>query len=182
MPPHRSRQYIHSRGYTRHALSELMNTPPLEIPLKADPGSPPELKKNWGFVSFSHCADALLIGWSHEPIGVDIERNDRSFSSDKLAIKYFSKEERELLKIYSTKQRKSTILDFWVKKEAAIKWQRGTISKDLSQWSLRKDTKEALHKKFKYKVLVSSINLFKWKVAIASNIQLKNINPIICKA
>ena len=46
---------------------------PLKIPLKADPGKPPLLEKGWGHISMSHCSDALLVGWSLEKIGVDLE-------------------------------------------------------------------------------------------------------------
>ena len=56
---------------------------PLEIPLKADPGKPPLLADGLGYISMSHCSDALLIGWSSTKIGVDIERKDRQFQAQK---------------------------------------------------------------------------------------------------
>ena len=69
---HRSMEYEHSRGYVREALSHILEIPALEIPLKSPPGLPPELPDEMGHVSFSHCRDALLIGWSLSNIGVDI--------------------------------------------------------------------------------------------------------------
>ena len=73
----RSREYQHSRGYIRQALSELWQIPALNIPLYAPPGKSPQLSEGWGHISMSHCCDALFIGWSPKRIGVDIERIDR---------------------------------------------------------------------------------------------------------
>ena len=37
----------------------------LEIPIIANPGEPPELPKGMGYLSFSHCSDAIILVW-HE--------------------------------------------------------------------------------------------------------------------
>ena len=84
LPPRRSKQYHHSRGYTRYALAALWKVPALEIPLESAPSKPPKLPNHWGFLSFSHCCDALIVGWAPERIGVDLERADRSFEANKL--------------------------------------------------------------------------------------------------
>ena len=77
MPDTRAHQYIHSRGYVRYALSQIFNEDPLNIPLSAKPNQSPELPLNYGHISFSHCKDMLIVGWSMERIGIDIERADR---------------------------------------------------------------------------------------------------------
>ena len=80
----RSIQYEHSRGYVREALSHILGIPPLNIPIVSPPGLPPKLPTEMGYVSFSHCKDGLLIGWSIKNIGVDIERYDRIFFAEKI--------------------------------------------------------------------------------------------------
>ena len=77
--------YHFSRGCIRHAISEMVGIHPLKVPLKAEPGKPPLLANGWGYISLSHCKDALLIGWSPRRIGVDIERSDREFKAELLA-------------------------------------------------------------------------------------------------
>ena len=81
LTPRRGLIYHFSRGCLRHVMSIMTNLDPLDIPLKAAPGEPPLLAKGWGYISMSHCSDALLIGWSSGKIGVDIERKDRLFQA-----------------------------------------------------------------------------------------------------
>ena len=83
LTPKRGFIYHFSRGCLRHVMSNMTSVDPLDIPLKADPGEPPLLAEGWGYVSMSHCCDALLIGWSSGNIGVDIERKDRQFQAYK---------------------------------------------------------------------------------------------------
>ena len=63
----------------RHLIAELLQISAAELPLQAPPGQAPELTDGWGFVSLSHCPDALLVAWSPWRIGVDFERADRRF-------------------------------------------------------------------------------------------------------
>ena len=42
------------------------------------------------------------------------------------------------------------LLSFWIIKEAAIKWQEGSISRDLSSWLIKENKNEAYHKKLPY--------------------------------
>ena len=57
MSPSRADEYKKARGYTRKVLSKIFKINPLEIPLNALPGKPPELLGNKGFISLSHCED-----------------------------------------------------------------------------------------------------------------------------
>ncbi len=172
--------YHFSRGYARHAISLVTHMDPLCIPLDAKPGKPPLLKKGWGHISFSHCNDALLIGWSTKKIGVDIERSDRQFKSDQLSRRYFSKEENAELQNLRKDERHSAILERWVIKEAAIKWNRDTISSNLNQWEWQKNTSIAIHKSKKNKVHIQTANLEQWTFAIACNDPLNKKYPILC--
>ncbi len=176
----RSYEYQHSRGQVREVLAELWGTEALQIPLDAKPGQPPKLREGWGHLSFSHCVDTLLIGWSSKKIGVDIERKDRPLNALKLATRYFSKEEQiKLINLDSTLQ-KSAFLQQWVKKEAAIKWQRGTFASDQAQWDIESNSKYASHKILDYQIKIHQIDFKDWHIAIACDKALVAVEPIIC--
>ena len=181
LPKSRAEEFQHSRGYARLALSQLWRIPPLEIPLTALPRKAPLLKDGWGHISFSHCSDALLVGWSPKKIGVDIERTDRHFKAKQLVKRYFSKEEQESMMKLDANKLKAETLRKWVIKEAAIKWQGGQISSDLPEWINQKDTKLVQHKTLGYTVGIDQINFQFWHIAIAYDQYLhKNSNKIIC--
>jgi len=153
---------------------------PLQIPLKADPGQPPLLEEGWGHVSISHCCDALLIGWSTGKIGVDIERKDRKLHAHKLSRRFFSQYENSKIENLTSSQATEEVLRRWVVKEAAIKWQNGKISNNLSQWVSEHNSSFAYHKKLGYKVKVYKKNYEKWTYAIALNENFITNEPIIC--
>ena len=73
----------------RHLIAELLQISAAELPLQAPPGQAPELTDGWGFVSLSHCPDALLVAWSPWRIGVDLERADRRIPADALVRRFF---------------------------------------------------------------------------------------------
>ncbi|MCR8538774.1 MAG: 4'-phosphopantetheinyl transferase superfamily protein [Prochlorococcus marinus CUG1439] len=177
----RAKQYEHSRGYVREALSHILEIPALEIPLKSPPGLPPELPSEMGYVSFSHCKDVLLIGWSMQNIGVDIERSDRRFESKKILNGFFSSNEKKTLKDLNDNEINSEVLKLWVRKEAAIKWQKGSIFNDLSKWNFILGT-NILENKYEGVNLKSFfINYEHWYISLACNNNLGIKKPIICK-
>ncbi len=182
LPKMRSRQFRHSRGYARQALSDLWNVPALDIPLKANPGKPPELEEGWGYISFSHCRDALLIGWSQQKLGVDLERTDRAFSASALADRYYSEEENIALVSLQGEALRKAVLDRWLCKEAAIKWQRGSLAEDLVNWCCSSDALLIRHKILGYELSVNRLHCRNWSIAVvAMKSELAN-SPIICLA
>ena len=177
----RAKQYEHSRGYVREALSHILEIPALEIPLFSPPGSPPELPDDMGYVSFSHCRDVLLIGWSPYNIGVDIERSDRFFEAKKILNGFFSNHEKKSLKDLTDKELNSEVLKLWVRKEAAIKWQRGSIFNDLSKWNFKLDSNKLENKEYGYIIKSFFINFEDWYISVACNNISEVEIPIICK-
>ena len=177
----RALQYEHSRGYVREVLSYLLEMPALEIPLISPPGLPPELPDDMGYVSFSHCRDVLLIGWSSYNIGVDIERSDRFIEAKKILNGFFSNNEKKSFKDLNDKELNSEVLKLWVRKEAAIKWQKGSIFNDLSKWNFKFDSNELENQYYGYDIKSFFINYEDWYISVACN----NISgleiPIICK-
>ncbi len=171
----RAKVFLESRFYIRDALSNLFNLNPLEIPVTANPGVPPTLPKGWGYLSISHCDDACIICWNKEKIGIDIECSDRNFNYKGLAKKYFYQEST-----YDSEPDKYTVLKKWSAIEAAIKWDRGKLSKDMKYWQYTDQKNFLFHIKKKLKVNLNQFSLFKWTISIASQNNIKSSTNIIC--
>tara|TARA_A100001035_G_scaffold280289_1_gene285231 strand:- start:1043 stop:1681 length:639 start_codon:yes stop_codon:yes gene_type:complete len=174
----RGNQFRHSRGYVREVLSSLFGIPPLKIPLNSPPGKPPELPLKFGYISFSHCNDCLLICWSTKTIGVDIERKDRLFDHMKIMDVFYSETEKKYIRLLKKSYQKNAILKLWNLKEAAIKLQRGRIVNDLRLWLINENFKDAFHILNEKRIKVFHMNYQNWSVGLASNDEI--INPIIC--
>ena len=172
--------YHFSRGCVREVLSKMTGSDPLEIPLQANPGEPPKLAKGWGYVSISHCSDALLVGWSSEKIGVDIERKDRKLKAHSLSKRFFAENENYEIKNLPVNEANEEVLKRWVVKEAAIKWQESKIATNLNKWICENDSTFAYHQDLGYKVKIYKENYDKWTYAIALNENSTVTNPIIC--
>ena len=178
----KSEEYLYSRGCVRYALSDFLGISPLKIPLSAPPGKPPTLKKDFGSITFSHCRDALLIGWSSKSIGVDIERSDRNFDANAISKRFYCKEEQTQLALLKRKEYRLEALKLWVAKEASIKWQNGSIAKDILSWRISKNLEEAYHKLQNKKINILSLEYKSWYLAIAhnlKNIKIEGINEIV---
>ena len=180
LTPRRGLTYHFSRGCLRHVMSNMTGLEPLDIPLKAAPGEPPSLAEGHGYISMSHCSDALLIGWSSAKIGVDIERKDRQFQAQKLSKRFFSQCENCEIENLTPSQAKELVLKRWVIKEAAIKWQSGKIANNINQWIWENKSSFAYHQKLGLKVKVYEQNHDKWTYAIALDGDSLTSKPIIC--
>ena len=180
LTPRRGLTYHFSRGCLRHVMSSMTGLEPLDIPLKADPGEPPSLAEGLGYISMSHCSDALLIGWFSAKIGVDIERTDRQLQAHKLSKRFFSEFENREIEDLSPSQTKELVLKRWVIKEAAIKWQSGKIATNINQWIWENKSSFAYHKKLGHKVKVYEQNYDQWTYAIALDVNSVTRKPIIC--
>jgi len=176
----RSREYQHSRGYIRQALSELWQIPALNIPLYAPPGQSPQLSEGWGHISISHCFDALFIGWSPKRIGVDIERIDRRFNPEKLAKRYFSKKEIDTLNDLRKEDLRIATLQNWVIKEAAIKWQQASLAGNISEWNFCKTSNLMIHASLGHKIGLHRIEYDSWYIAITYDHKFHLHTPIAC--
>ena len=179
LTPIRRNEYRVSRGMIREALSDLFEVSPLDIPLNAPPGKPPVLREGWGKINFSHCGDALLIGWSDQNIGVDIERIDRKFDAQSLAERFYSKEERDMLGLLDKDEFHLNALKLWVFKESAIKWQKGSVAIDLSHWIITKDFTKAVNKKLGIELKIYYQVYKSWIIGVAHNSSNLNLNPFI---
>ena len=160
----------------RDALSALFNINPIKIPITAHPGEPPKLPNGMGYISISHCKDAFIIGWHQEKIGIDIERSDRDFNYQLLAKKYFREQH---IKIYNLN--KYSILKEWSAIEAAIKYDRGKLSKDIKEWKYKMNNENLYHQSKKIKLNLIQIPFLDWTISIAyKNKNLHKLPKIIC--
>ena len=180
LPPKRQKEYRVSRAYARLVMSNIFGVNTLEIPLFAPPGKAPQLEEGWGFISLSHCKDALLIGWSPYEIGVDIENSKRKINALTLGERILSVNEKNVIKNIDKRNFNQAILAKWVEKEAAIKWQRGNLFKDLNQWESSPHSDFYFHQSISKKVYVKLISLRIWLIAIAYDNEKHPHDPIIC--
>ena len=172
----RAKIFLETRYYMRDALSALFDINPMKVPITALPGKPPELPNGMGYISISHCKDAFIISWHRENIGVDIERSDRDFNYQKLAKKYFQKKN---IKNYNLN--KYLILKEWSAIEAAIKCDRGKLSRDLKEWRYETNKEYLYHKSKKIKLNLIQIPFLDWTISIAyRNKILYDLPKIIC--
>ena len=176
---HRANIFLESRAYIRQCLGNLFNLNPLEVPIIANPGEPPELPKGMGYCSFSHCNDAIILVWHEKKIGIDIERLDRDFNYAKLAKKYFFKSNSSNT---TSESFKNTILNQWCAVEAAIKWDHGKLAEDIKEWQYSENDKILFHKKKKLKLKFTQINLYKWTISLAYKDTSRFIPNIICSS
>ena len=92
----------------------------------------------------------MFVGWSKTKLGVDIERKDRSFNAREISERFFSYNECINLRKLEADSLRTSALKLWVSKEAAIKWQRGSLALDISNWDCDLRFNMAFHHKFKY--------------------------------
>ncbi len=172
----RAKIFLETRYYMRDALSALFEINPMKVPITANPGEPPELPNGMGYISISHCKDAFIIGWHRENIGIDIERSDRDFNYQKLAKKYFQKEN-----IKNFNMNKYLILKEWSAIEAAIKCDRGKLSRDIKEWKFGINKENLYHKSKNIKLNLIQIPFLDWTISIAfKNKVLDEFPEIIC--
>ena len=174
----RSKVFLETRAYLRQSLSTLFDLDPLEIPINAYPGEPPRLPPGMGYISLSHCKDAVTIAWHTSKMGIDIERTDRDFNHLRFAKKYFLHTNKSIRD--NNNLTKKMILNQWCAVEAAIKLDHGKLSKDINDWQYFEKTKELIHKKKNLHLYYSLINFHNWTIALAYQ-EKNSFNPeIIC--
>ena len=116
---------------------------------------------------------------SDQNIGVDIERIDRKFDAQRIAERFYSEEERNMLGLLDKDEFHFNALKLWVFKESAIKWQKGSVAIDLSNWMITKDFTKAVHKKLEIELKIYFQVYKSWIFGVAHNSISLNLNPFI---
>lgn len=183
LPRRRALQFRRSRAWLRHCLATRFQLAVDAIPLQAPSGQPPRLPEGWGYVSLSHSGDALLIAWSAQPIGVDLERADRRFAAEALASRFYCDQDRFCLAGLPLEQCRSEVLRQWLAKEAAIKWQGGALATDLVHWSWSGQQEMATHLDLALSVRIHQLAHQDWWMAVAANTRdIAGQAPPLCLA
>ena len=176
----RADQYRRARHWLRQCLAGLFNCSAAAIPLQAPPGQRPQLVDGWGYVSMSHTRDAVLLAWSREPIGVDLERADRRFAAKALARRFFDSRDCDGLDALSEEDCRREVLRQWLVKEAAIKWHGGLLARDLTGWSWAEDAPFAVNGSMDLSVRVSLGTCQSWWIGVAGTAVITGQQPLIC--
>jgi phosphopantetheinyl transferase len=127
-------RYAVSRVLLRQHLGALLGMEAAAVPLHSPPGRPPLLGLGAGFISLSHSGSGLLLAWSSQPIGVDLEWGRRPLLAEALAQRFFPAQERAQIEAMPAAVRERAVLESWVCKEAAIKWRGSSLATDLRHW------------------------------------------------
>ena len=76
---------------------------------------------------------------------------------------------------------KYSILKKWNAIEAAIKCDRGKLSKDIKEWEYQKNAKNLYHKSKHIKLNLIQLSLLDWTISIAYKSKIiNNLPQIIC--
>ena len=127
-------RYTASRSLLRQRVAPLLGLAPQQLPLHSPPGQAPRLATGCGHVSLSHSGGQLLIAWSPAPIGVDLELAQRPVPAVALARRFYPPLEASRLLALPAAAQPRALLESWVRKEAAIKWQGSSLAADLRHW------------------------------------------------
>jgi phosphopantetheinyl transferase len=99
-----------------------------------------------GFISLSHSGSGLLLAWSAQPIGVDLEWGQRPLLAEPLAQRFFPAQERAQIEAMPAVVRERAVLESWVCKEAAIKWRGSSLATDLRHWQWDHQQQQLRHR------------------------------------
>lgn len=138
-------RYLISRSLLRQRLAACLQRPAEAVPLHSPPGEAPCLAAGLGYVSLSHSGGQLLLAWSPWPIGVDLEWHNRPVQSALLARRFFPEREWRQLEAMEPAPQAAAVLESWVRKEAAIKWQQSSLARELRHWFWDHHRKNLLH-------------------------------------
>lgn len=134
LPVALQQRYLISRSLLRQRLASLFDLPAEAIPLHSPPGQAPRLDEGYGYVSLSHSRSQCLLAWSSSPVGVDLEWSRRPLQAEPLARRFFPDAEWQQIRWLPQPQLTAAVLERWVRKEAAIKWQASGLASDLRHW------------------------------------------------
>lgn len=118
---HKNR-FIAARGFLRKIISYYLQISSREITFKYSDRGKPELANNNLKFNLSHSQDTALYALTNNNlIGIDLEYLRSNVECDKIAQRFFSPAESELINSLPPKQKTQTFFHFWTIKEAYLK-------------------------------------------------------------
>ena len=138
-PERRRLVFWRTRAVVRQQLAAWLGCRSEDLPLLAPPAHYPQLADGWGHVSWSHSGEQLLLGWSPQPVGVDLEPADRPIRAESLWQRLCPGEPPAAALADAVLQR-------WVALEALTKRRRSSIAAELGRWSWQLEHGRAVHR------------------------------------
>jgi len=123
-------------GRLRYILSRYLTCSPEEICMEREPSGRPEITqpKNVGLqFSLTHSGSLGLVGVAAGVVGIDIERVRFTKGIDRLAARFFSKQEAEGISQRPVTEQAAWFFRVWVLKEAYLKSMGMGVPAGLSQ-------------------------------------------------
>ena len=99
---------------------------------------------------------------------------------EKIVNRFFSENEKSYLNKLTPNEYSIETLKLWVSKEAAIKWDRGSLYKDITCWECDTESKNIINKKTKNKLNLSSFQLQNWYLSVASKEKYRSSDLTVC--
>lgn len=87
--------------------------------------------------NISHTENRVLLGFSHQPIGIDIEKMIELTDLDLLIEHSMHPDEISILNTFDPSQKIQLFYDLWTKKEAVVKAMGIGLGKELNSFSLK---------------------------------------------
>ncbi len=136
-------EFIMARGLTRWILGARLGLDPKRVVFRYSAFGKPELAESGdGRLQFnvSHSGGAILLGISsHEPIGVDLERIDRTIDWLPVATRFYSVNENRELQALPEAGQKRAFYAIWTRKEAFLKAKGSGLSDRLTDFDVTAD-------------------------------------------
>ena len=151
LSPQRAREVLRSRVLLRRLAARVLGCGPQTVPLRADPGHPPQLQPAQGWhLSLSHSRGAALAAIARQPLGVDLEVGNRPITP-RLARRFFSAQEANTLDAleqehgpqWAQRQR----LACWLAKESLCKLLKQPLLPVLKTWRYDLDRQVLIHER-----------------------------------
>ena len=132
--PHLKRRFIVARGVLRQLLANYLQISPKTIEFAyGDRGKPYLVDLNCLQFNLAHSHEYALYGFSGDyPLGVDLEYLREMPDAAKIAQRFFTPQEFQLINCLQGKQRSATFFKLWTAKEAYLKATGTGLSGSLS--------------------------------------------------
>ena len=167
-------RFLTSRYLLRNLLGQYLNASPRDIAFKYGAHGKPILRDdNSLHFNISHSRNYSLLAFSREhALGIDLEERSREVSEYRLAMRYFSEAERQLMDSFDNA--KHGFLEIWTRKEAILKASGDGLTVDIAAVNVLPDTSERVGG-----YLLRSINL---PEDLVGSLAFTGENPVLKQA
>jgi 4'-phosphopantetheinyl transferase len=117
--PQAARRWGNGRALLRTALAEKLGAEPAQLIIERGPKGKPRLAGSDLEFNKTDCGEVALVAMCHgRAVGLDLERHRPVKRADRIALRFFSNEERARLEGQPSP---ATFFDVWTTKEAVLK-------------------------------------------------------------